>query len=46
MAAGAVGSIVAGQSRLLGLDLGLWAAFAVAIGMGLFMKRRRFEEDC
>ena len=44
VAAGAVGSFGAGQSRLLGFDLGLWAAFAVAIGMGLFMKRRRFEQ--
>ncbi|UZE01121.1 hypothetical protein [Pseudomonas mediterranea] len=46
VATGAVGSVVAGQSRLLGFDLGLRAVFAVAIGMGLFMKRRRFEEDC
>ncbi|TVT79544.1 hypothetical protein [Pseudomonas sp. H3(2019)] len=41
--AGAVGCVVAGQTRLLGFDLGLLSAFAVAIGMGLFMKRRRFE---
>jgi hypothetical protein len=46
VAAGAVGCVVAGQSRLLGFDLGLLAAFAVAIGMGLLMMRRRFEEDC
>jgi len=44
VAAGAVGCFVAGQKRLLGFDLGLLAVFAVAIGMGLFMKRRRFEE--
>ena len=44
VAAGAVGSVVAGQSRLLGFDLGLLSVFAVAIGMGLFMKRRRFEQ--
>jgi Na+-transporting NADH:ubiquinone oxidoreductase subunit NqrD len=44
VAAGAVGCFVAGQNRLLGFDLGLLSAFAVAIGMGLFMKRRRFEE--
>ncbi|NSX09695.1 hypothetical protein HTX81_14020 [Pseudomonas lini] len=41
--AGAVGCVVAGQTRLLGVDLGLLSAFAVAIGMGLFMRRRRFE---
>ncbi|WP_434626998.1 hypothetical protein J3P84_00600 [Pseudomonas sp. Z1-29] len=44
MAAGVVGCFVAGQKRLLGFDLGLLAVFAVAIGMGLFSKRRRFEE--
>ncbi|MBC3345342.1 hypothetical protein HU811_01665 [Pseudomonas sp. SWRI196] len=43
VAAGEVGCVVAGQSRLLGFDLGLLSVFAVAIGMGLFMKRRRFE---
>ncbi|WP_431481661.1 hypothetical protein [Pseudomonas thivervalensis] len=42
--AGAVGCVLAGQTRLLGFDLGLLSVFAVAIGMGLFMKRRRFEE--
>ncbi|MBT2295134.1 hypothetical protein [Pseudomonas fluorescens] len=42
-AAGAVGCVVASQTRLLGFDPGLLSAFAVAIGMGLFMKRRRFE---
>ena len=41
--AGAVGCVVVGQTRLLGFDLGLLSAFAVAIGMGLFMRRRRFE---
>ncbi len=41
--AGAVGCVVAGQTRLLGFDLGLLSAFAVAIGMGVFMRRRRFE---
>ncbi|WP_434701391.1 hypothetical protein [Pseudomonas sp. D1-36] len=44
MAAGAVGCFVAGQTRVLGFDLGLLSVFAVVIGMGLFMKRRRFEE--
>jgi len=43
VATGAVGCVVAGQSRLLGFDLGLLSVFAVAMGMGLFMKRRRFE---
>ncbi|SFH25121.1 hypothetical protein [Pseudomonas sp. NFACC45] len=43
VAAGAVGCVVAGQTRVLGFDLGLLSVFAVAIGMGLFMKRRRFE---
>ncbi|WP_426386032.1 hypothetical protein [Pseudomonas brassicacearum] len=44
VAAGAVGCVVAGQIRLLGFDLGLLSVFAVAMGMGLFMKRRRFEQ--
>ncbi|UQI31264.1 hypothetical protein M3M50_01190 [Pseudomonas bijieensis] len=43
VAAGAVGCVLAGQTRVLGFDLGLLSVFAVAIGMGLFMKRRRFE---
>jgi hypothetical protein len=42
--AGAVGCVLAGQTRLLGFDMGLLSIFAVPIGMGLFMKRRRFEE--
>jgi Na+-transporting NADH:ubiquinone oxidoreductase subunit NqrD len=45
VAAGAVGCVVAGQIRLLGFDLGLLSVFAVAMGMGLFMKRRRFEQN-
>lgn len=44
VAAGAVGCVVAGQTRLLGFDLGLVPVFAVAIGIGLFMKGRRFEQ--
>lgn len=44
VAAGAVGCVVAGQTRLLGFDLGLLSVLAVPIGMGLFMKRRRFEQ--
>ena len=43
VATGAVGCVLAGETRVLGFDLGLLSAFAVAIGMGLFMKRRRFE---
>ncbi|WP_339482476.1 MULTISPECIES: hypothetical protein [unclassified Pseudomonas] len=42
--AGAVGCVLAGQTRVLGFDLGLLSVFAVPIGMGLFSKRRRFEE--
>ncbi|SCY60818.1 hypothetical protein [Pseudomonas sp. NFACC37-1] len=41
---GAVGCVAASQIRLLGFDLGLLSVFAVAMGMGLFMKRRRFEQ--
>jgi hypothetical protein len=44
VAAGAVGCVLAGQKHLLGFDLGLLSVFAVPIGMGLFMRRRRFEE--
>ncbi|CAH0313687.1 hypothetical protein [Pseudomonas brassicacearum] len=44
VAAGAVGCVLAGQNHLLGFDLGLLSVFAVGIGVGLFMKRRRFEE--
>ncbi|MFL1387386.1 hypothetical protein ACI77F_06885 [Pseudomonas tritici] len=43
VAAGAVGCVAASQVRLVGLDLGLLSIFAVALGMGLFLKRRRFE---
>jgi hypothetical protein len=31
------------QIRLLGFDLGLLSIFVVALGVGLFLKRRRFE---
>jgi hypothetical protein len=44
VAAGAVGCVAASQIRLLGFDLGLLSIFAVALGMGLFLKRRRFEQ--
>ncbi|MHA6574406.1 hypothetical protein [Pseudomonas yamanorum] len=40
---GAVGCVVASQTQFLGLDLGLMSIFAVALGVGLFLKRRRFE---
>lgn len=43
VAAGAVGCVAASQVRLLGFDLGLSAIFAVALGIGLFLRRRRFE---
>lgn len=43
VAAGAVGCVAASNIRLLGFDLGLSAIFAVALGIGLFLKRRRFE---
>ncbi|MBU6958897.1 hypothetical protein KRR23_14235 [Pseudomonas sp. CVAP len=42
--AGAVGCVAASQARLLGFDLGLLSIFAVAMGVGLFQKRRRFEQ--
>lgn len=41
---GAVGCVAASQVRLLGFDMGLMAVFAVGVGVGLFMKRRRFEQ--
>ncbi len=42
-AAGAVGCVAASQVQLVGFDLGLLSIFAVALGVGLFLKRRRFE---
>ncbi|CAK9888511.1 MULTISPECIES: hypothetical protein [Pseudomonas] len=44
VAAGAVGCIAASPARWLGADLGLLSIFAVALGVGLFLKRRRFEQ--
>ncbi|WP_447788798.1 MULTISPECIES: hypothetical protein [Pseudomonas] len=44
VAAGAVGCVAASQIRFLGFDLGLLSIFAVSLGMGLFLKRRRFEQ--
>ncbi|WP_294739898.1 hypothetical protein [uncultured Pseudomonas sp.] len=44
VAVGAVGCVVASQVRLFGIDLGLLSIFAVAVGVGLFLKRRRFEQ--
>ena len=41
---GAVGCVAASQVRLVGFDLGLLSIFAVAVGVGLFLKRRRFEQ--
>ena len=43
VAAGAVGCVAASQVYVLGVDLGLLSIFAVALGVGLFLKRRRFE---
>ncbi|KRP44115.1 hypothetical protein VRB67_12065 [Pseudomonas trivialis] len=44
VAIGAAGCVAASQIRLSGFDLGLLSIFAVALGMGLFLKRRRFEQ--
>ena len=44
VATGVVGCVAASQIRLLGFDLGLLSIFAVALGVGLFLKRRRFEQ--
>lgn len=44
VAVGAVGCVAASQVRLFGIDLGLLSIFAVAVGVGLFLKRRRFEQ--
>ncbi|MFQ6593779.1 MULTISPECIES: hypothetical protein [Pseudomonas] len=44
VAVGAVGCVAASQVRLSGVDLGLVSVFAVALGVGLFLKRRRFEQ--
>lgn len=41
--AGAIGCVAASQVRLVEVDLGLLSIFAVALGVGLFLKRRRFE---
>ncbi|MDD1015681.1 hypothetical protein [Pseudomonas rubra] len=41
---GAIGCVAASQTRWLGADLGLLSIFAVALGVGLFLKRRRFEQ--
>ena len=43
VAVGAIGCVAASQVRLVGVDLGLLSIFAVALGAGLFLKRRRFE---
>ncbi|KRP57964.1 hypothetical protein [Pseudomonas trivialis] len=44
VAIGAAGCVAASQIRLSGFDLGLLSIFSVALGMGLFLKRRRFEQ--
>ncbi|QXI37266.1 hypothetical protein [Pseudomonas xantholysinigenes] len=40
---GGVGCIVVSQARSFGMDLGLLSVLAVGIGVGLFLRRRRFE---
>lgn len=44
LVAGAIGCITAGQIQVMGADLGLWSVFAVSLGVGLFIRRRRFVE--
>lgn len=44
LVAGAIGCVSAGQVFVMGADLGLLSVFAVALGVGLFLKRRRFVE--
>ncbi|TVT92142.1 hypothetical protein [Pseudomonas sp. RGB] len=41
---GAVGCVASSQTHVFGVDLGLLSIFAVALGVGLFVKRRRFEQ--
>lgn len=41
---GVVGCIIVGQARLFGLDLGLLSVLATGLGVGLFVRRRRFEQ--
>lgn len=40
---GAIGCVAVSQVRVSGVDLGLLSIFSVALGVGLFLKRRRFE---
>ncbi len=44
LVAGAIGCVSAGQVFVMGADLGLLSVFALALGVGLFLKRRRFVE--
>lgn len=41
---GAVGCVAASQIRVFGLDLGLMSVFAAGMGVGLFVRRSRFEQ--
>ncbi|WP_052752640.1 hypothetical protein [Pseudomonas sp. CCOS 191] len=41
---GFAGCIVVSQARLFGLDLGLLSVLATGLGVGLFVRRRRFEQ--
>ncbi|QWA29807.1 hypothetical protein [Pseudomonas sp. RC3H12] len=40
---GVAGCIIVSQARLYGLDLGLLSVLATGLGVGLFVRRRRFE---
>ncbi|MFJ4388138.1 hypothetical protein [Pseudomonas soli] len=41
---GFAGCIVVTRARLYGLDLGLLSVLATGVGVGLFVRRRRFEQ--
>ena len=41
---GVVGCIVVSQARSFGVDLGLLSVLATGLGVGLFVRRRRFEQ--
>ncbi|QXH57861.1 hypothetical protein [Pseudomonas maumuensis] len=41
---GVGGCVVVSRARLFGLDLGLLSVLATGLGVGLFVRRRRFEQ--
>jgi len=41
---GFAGCIIVSQARSFGLDLGLLSVLATGLGVGLFVRRRRFEQ--